>query len=158
IAVEGARAREVLVQRAEALGEADRRKDEFLAMLAHELRNPLVPIRNAVELLRLRGPADADTVRARELIERQVGHLVRLVDDLLAVSRITRGTLPRRKLPLDLATVVSAALEGGEPLMQQRRHTLEVALPREPVWVVGDLTRLAQVLLNLLANSAKYTD
>lgn len=141
-----------------ALREADRRKDEFLAMLAHELRNPLAPIRNAVQILRLTGPKEPTLDGARAMIERQVNHLVRLVDDLLDVSRISRGKIQLQKAPLDLAIVVQQAVETSRPLIDSRRHRLSVVLPPEPVRADGDFTRLTQVVSNLLNNAAKYTD
>ncbi|HET9228433.1 MAG TPA: ATP-binding protein [Thermoanaerobaculia bacterium] len=142
----------------QSLREADRRKDEFLAMLAHELRNPLAPIRNAVHVLKLAGPLGDRQQWAREIIERQTQHLTRLVDDLLDVSRITRGKVALAREPLDLATIVNRAVETSLPLIDARRHQLDVALPPEPVRVDGDLTRLVQVVGNLLNNAAKYTD
>ncbi len=142
----------------EALREADRRKDEFLAMLAHELRNPLAPIRNAVHILRMLGPKDPKLDSARDMIERQVNHLVRLVDDLLDVSRVSRGKITLRKAPLDLGAVVRQVVETTRPLLDARRHELTLTLPGEPVRVEGDFTRLAQVVGNLLNNAAKYTD
>ncbi|HEX7181781.1 MAG TPA: ATP-binding protein [Thermoanaerobaculia bacterium] len=142
----------------EALKEADQRKDEFLAMLAHELRNPLAPIRNAAQVLKLAGPVNAHQDWAREVIERQAQHLTRLVDDLLDVSRITRGKVTLAREPLDLATIVNRAVETSRPLIDARRHRLTVALPPEPVLLEGDLTRLVQVAGNLLNNAAKYTD
>ncbi len=141
-----------------ALREADRRKDEFLAMLAHELRNPLAPIRNATQVLKMLGPTDAHQQWAREIIERQTQHLTRLVDDLLDVSRITRGKVTLACAPLDLATVVHRAVEASRPLIDARGHQLTVALPAEPVRVEGDPTRLVQAAGNLLNNAAKYTD
>ncbi len=141
----------------EALREADRRKDEFLAMLAHELRNPLAPIRNAVHILRLVGPSDPQLHQLRAMIERQVGHMVRMVDDLLDVSRISRGKIELRTERLDLAAAVHAAVETSRPLVEGARHELTVALPPQPLHVVGDLTRLAQILANLLNNAARYT-
>jgi PAS domain S-box-containing protein len=143
---------------AEALREADRRKDEFLVMLAHELRNPLAPIRNAVEVLRLTKEAAADVVFARDVIDRQAQQLSRLVDDLLDVARITRGKINLRQERVDVAAVLTLALETCQPLIQSRRHALEVALPDRPLWVEADPVRLAQVFANLLANAAKYTD
>jgi signal transduction histidine kinase len=138
--------------------EADRRKDEFLAMLAHELRNPLAPIRNALQVLRLRGP-EASTVQwAQELIERQVQHMARLVDDLLDVSRITRGKIELRKEWVRLAAVVEQTLESIRPLISAAGHQLEVSLPEAPLWLHADPTRLAQVLANLLHNAVKYTE
>jgi len=145
------------LQMEEALKEADRRKDEFLAMLAHELRNPLAPIRNAVQILRLVGPAAPSIQQARDLIERQVIHLVRLVDDLLDVSRITRGKITLQKEAVDLAAVIASAVESSRPLIDARRHDLKLSLPAEMLRVQGDPTRLSQVLMNLLNNAAKYT-
>jgi len=138
----------------EALKDADRRKDEFLATLAHELRNPLAPIRNALRLLRGR-PGDPEVGRAaHELMDRQVGHMVRLIDDLLDVSRITRGRLELRREPVELAQVVEQALETSRPHVTQQ---LTVSLPSEPVHLDADPVRLAQVFANLLNNAAKYT-
>jgi CheY-like chemotaxis protein len=142
----------------ESLREANRRKDEFLAMLAHELRNPLAPIRNAAQVLKLVGPADANQQWAREVIERQTQHLTRLVDDLLDVSRITRGKVTLQREPLEFSTVINRAVETSRPLIDARHHHLNVTLPVEPVRVEGDLTRLVQVVANLLNNAAKYTD
>ena len=142
----------------EALRETDRRKDEFLAMLAHELRNPLAPIRNAAQVLKLVGTENAHQKWAREVIERQTQHLTRMVDDLLDVARITQGKVKLAREPLDLATIVQRAVETSRPLIDARRHHLTVALPPGPVRVEGDLTRLVQVVGNLLNNSAKYTD
>ncbi|MBN9517096.1 response regulator [bacterium] len=137
---------------------ADRQKNDFLSMLAHELRNPLAPIRNASEVLRMAGGDEPRVVWAREIISRQLGHLVRLVDDLLDVSRITQGKIRLRPERVDLAAVAAEAVEASRPLIDARRHRLDVDLPGEPVEVVGDPTRLAQVLANLLNNAAKYTD
>ena len=146
-------------RRAEAsLREGDRRKDEFLAMLAHELRNPLAPIRNAVKLLRDAGQTDPVREWSRDVIERQVDQLTRLVDDLLDVSRITRGKIQLQIETLDLATVVSAAVETSRPRIDARRHQLELRLPGAPVRVAGDLVRLTQVVSNLLNNAAKFQD
>ncbi|HMV46664.1 MAG TPA: PAS domain S-box protein [Blastocatellia bacterium] len=142
----------------DALKEADRRKDEFLAMLAHELRNPLAPIRNAAQVLKLIGTADASQRWAGEVIERQTQHLTRLVDDLLEVSRITQGKVTLTRQPLDLAAIINRAVETSRPLIESRRHQLTVALPPAPVRLEGDLTRLVQVVGNLLNNAAKYTD
>ncbi|HEY7426719.1 MAG TPA: ATP-binding protein, partial [Gemmataceae bacterium] len=141
----------------EALKETDRCKDEFLAMLAHELRNPLAPIRNALHILRLDENNSERHRRTYDLMERQIEHLVRLVDDLLDVSRITRGKIKVQKARVDLASVVARAVESSRPVIQERGHTLEVALPKEPVAVTADPVRLAQVILNLLNNAAKYT-
>ncbi len=141
-----------------ALKEADRRKDEFLAMLAHELRNPLAPVLSAVQVMQLLGPVGPNMQRATEVIERQVGHLARLVDDLLDVSRITRGKIKLQKAAVELAAVVARAVETSQPLLEARRHELTVTLPAQPTWLEGDATRLAQVVSNLLNNSAKYTE
>jgi signal transduction histidine kinase/CheY-like chemotaxis protein len=142
----------------EALREANRRKDEFLAMLAHELRNPLAPILNAVEVLRIACPEDGQQQWAREVIQRQTQHLTRLVDDLLDVSRITRGKVNLRRGPLELSAVIRGAVEASCSLIDARRHELKITLPPEPVRVEGDLTRLVQVVSNLLNNAAKFTD
>ena len=137
--------------------EANRRKDEFLATLAHELRNPLAPIRNAVNLLQLSG-AERPSGEVWEMMDRQVAHMVRLVDDLMEVSRITRGKIELRKRALDLADVVSAAVETARPLVEAAGHRLNVALPPEPLVVEADPVRLAQVFSNLLNNAVRYTD
>jgi PAS domain S-box-containing protein len=142
----------------EALKEADRRKDEFLAMLAHELRNPLAPITNSVQVLNLLGPRDPRLQYARDTIGRQARHLARLVDDLLDVSRLSTGKVKLRKEPVELAAVLARAVETSRPLLDARRHELTVAVPDEPVWVEADATRLAQVVSNLLNNAAKYTE
>jgi PAS domain S-box-containing protein len=141
-----------------ALHEADRRKDEFLAILAHELRNPLAPIRNSLHILRLIGQPDAETMQVTELMERQVNHMVRLVDDLLEVSRITRGKIELRKEPVDVAAVVRAAVETSRPLIEAAGHQFSLVVPPEPLTLHGDPVRLAQVFANLLNNAAKYTD
>jgi len=142
----------------DVLREADRRKDEFLATLSHELRNPLAPIRNALELMR-RGrqdPVMAD--RALAVMERQVRQLVRLTDDLLDVSRITRNRIELRRERIDLRVAIRGAMETIDPLSDAAGHTLDVDLPPEPLWVHGDMTRLAQAFGNLLNNAVKYTD
>ena len=139
------------------LREQDVRKDEFLATLAHELRNPLAPLANGLKLLKL-GRGNAETVEAaRTLMERQLGHMVRLVDDLLDVSRISLGKVELKRERVELAAVVQSALETSGPLIEQMNHDLAVAVPQEPIYVDGDMTRLSQVLSNLLNNSAKYT-
>jgi PAS domain S-box-containing protein len=141
----------------QALMDADRRKDEFLATLAHELRNPLAPISNAVQLLRNPGGRrKAD--RLVDIVDRQVHQIVRLVDDLLEVSRITRGKIDLNKARLRLTDVVRDAVETSRPLIEQGRHRLDVRLPDEPVVLEADAVRLTQVLANLLNNAAKYTD
>ncbi|HET9703228.1 MAG TPA: ATP-binding protein [Vicinamibacterales bacterium] len=141
-----------------ALRDADRRKDEFLAMLAHELRNPLAPIRSAAEVLRMGETPAAPQRWAREVIERQTQHLTRLVDDLLDVSRITRGMVTIRREPLDLGMIVQRSIETSRPMIDARRQQLSVRLPETPLRVQGDHTRLVQILANLLNNAAKYTE
>jgi signal transduction histidine kinase len=143
--------------RAEALAESDRRKDEFLAMLAHELRNPLGAVANAAYLLEQFGPRDPHTEKAVAIIRRQVQHLVRMVDDLLDVSRITRGKIELRRRPLDFAEVVRNAVETTRPLAEAKEQTLRMELPTEPLPLAGDATRLEQVLANLLRNAVKFT-
>ncbi|MBL8795205.1 MAG: response regulator [Planctomycetia bacterium] len=155
--VERQRLEEELRRRLDQLAEADRHKNEFLAMLAHELRNPLAPVRNALHILKMPG-ADRDTAeQARGLMERQVQHLVRLVDDLLDVSRIVRGQIELRREPVELMTVVGRAVETAQPALDAHGHQLSVSLPPHPVYLDADLVRLAQVLGNLLINAAKYT-
>jgi two-component system CheB/CheR fusion protein len=149
---------EELRRQAELLKEADRRKDQFLAMLAHELRNPLAPILNAAQVMRLSGDDPAVLGRMREVVEHQVRHLAHLVDDLLDVSRFTRGKIQLRKEPVDLATVVHQAVEAAHSLVESRGHTLAVAIAPEPMRLEADPTRLRQILANLLDNAAKYTD
>jgi PAS domain S-box-containing protein len=141
----------------DALRQADRRKDEFLATLAHELRNPLAPIRTGLQLMKLVPPDAPAALRAREMMERQLGHLVRLVDDLLDVSRVSRGKVELQRARISLDAVVHHAVEATRPIVEASRHTLDVRLPERPVWIDGDLTRLAQVVGNLLNNAAKYT-
>jgi PAS domain S-box-containing protein len=142
---------------AEELKEADRRKDEFLATLAHELRNPLAPIRNAAQFLRIKGSGDPDVQNARTIIDRQVRHMVRLVDDLLDVSRISLGKIHLQKEQVSLANVLSIALEAVRPLVEAARHELAIFAPAEPIYVKADITRLSQVFGNLLNNAIKYT-
>ncbi len=140
------------------LRESDRLKDEFLATLAHELRNPLGPIRNAVELLRhLGSDAPQQQEQARHTIIRQTNHLVRLVDDLLDVSRINQGKITLRREPTELSAFVGTALETAQPIMEARQHTLQVSLPPQTVTLFGDSVRLAQIVGNLLHNAAKFT-
>ena len=152
------RLEEELRQRLEQLRDADRRKNEFLAMLAHELRNPLAPVHNAVQILRKNYPEDAETKWAHDVIERQVQHMTRMVDDLLDVSRITRGKINLQKEPIEVAAIVTRAVEMAQPLIDARKHRLTIALPPQPVWVQADSQRLAQVMANLLNNAAKYTE
>jgi PAS domain S-box-containing protein len=141
-----------------ALRDADRRKDEFLAVLAHELRNPLAPIRNSLHILRLTGHLDPAAERVTDMMERQVNHMVRLVDDLLEVSRITRGKIELRKEVVEIASIVRSAVETSRPLIEAAGHRLEVTLPPEVLTVEGDPVRLTQIFANLLNNAAKYTD
>jgi signal transduction histidine kinase len=141
----------------EDLRDADRRKDEFLAMLAHELRNPLAPIRTAVQLMRFKELPDEQRARARDIIERQVDQLVRLIDDLMDVSRITRGMFTLHREPIDVTAVIARAVETARPLIDSRRQELVVALPATALRVEGDATRLAQVVGNVLNNASKYT-
>jgi two-component system CheB/CheR fusion protein len=143
---------------AEDLAEADRRKDEFLAMLGHELRNPLTPILNCLHVMRRYQPGGSEFEANRRILERQVRHMGRLVDDLLDISRITRGKIQLRVEPVELAGVVERAVAATRPLVEGRRHDLRVALPAEPVWLEADPTRLEQVLANLLNNATKYTE
>jgi signal transduction histidine kinase/CheY-like chemotaxis protein len=139
-----------------ALTESDRRKDEFLAILAHELRNPLAPIRNAVQIFRAMAPPVKELQWATEVIDRQVHQMTRLVDDLLDVSRITRGKIELRKERVELAAIVNSALEASRPGIEKWGHELTVSIPTEPIQLMADLTRLSQVILNLLNNAAKY--
>ena len=141
----------------EALKQADRRKDEFLATLSHELRNPLAPVRNAVNIMKLRSPNEPELIWAREIIERQVHQLTRLIDDLLDVSRITRDHLELRKERVELSRILQEAVEISGPLIDQEGHRLALTLPGEPVHLDGDATRLAQIFSNLLNNAARYT-
>jgi signal transduction histidine kinase/ActR/RegA family two-component response regulator len=142
----------------QALRVADRRKDEFLATLAHELRNPLAPLMNGLEILRMPGATPAMAERSRDVMERQLRQMVRLVDDLLDVSRITTGKLMVRRSPVQLQQVIRSAVELAEPFIRSRGHTLELELPEAPVWLEADATRLSQVFSNLLNNAAKYTN
>ncbi|MBP3959510.1 response regulator [Gemmata sp. G18] len=145
-------------RQAEELRDADRRKDEFLAMLAHELRNPLAPIRNGLAILQMADGDRAVVRRTHGMMSRQVDHLGRLVDDLLDVSRITRGKVELRLEAVDLNAVLARAAEAARPLIDARRHRLVVTQPGRPVMVSADPTRLAQVVGNLLTNAAKYSD
>jgi len=142
----------------EHLQEVDRRKDEFLATLAHELRNPLAPIRNSVQFLRMSAKDPSASEHAAAIIDRQVNHLVRLVDDLLEVSRITRGKIELRKEPVDLAAIIGSAVETSGPLIEAARHRLNISLPAQPVMLEADAVRVSQVISNLLNNAAKYTE
>jgi signal transduction histidine kinase len=165
LAVERARLAEVARREIEvrkeaeaALREADRRKDEFLAMLAHELRNPLAPIRNATEVLRQIGVEDPRLAQMSGIVDRQSGHMARIVDDLLDVSRAARGKLLLRKERLDLAELVRATVDDHRALLESGGLAVAVALPPEPVWVLADATRISQAIANLLLNSQKFTD
>jgi PAS domain S-box-containing protein len=146
-----------LQRQAEELASANRAKDEFLAMLGHELRNPLAPILNAVGVLRAQGSEEAVLTRSRDAIERQVHHMARLVDDLLDVSRITRGTIELRQGTMDLTQLVRQVAQSTRPLIESHAHTFHVSVPAEPLWLRADATRLEQVLANLLTNAVKYT-
>ncbi len=147
---------EKLRQFAAELSEAHHRKDEFLATLAHELRNPLAPIRSGLQLMKLAGPEVAEN--ARLMMERQVKQMVRLLDDLMDLSRISQGKIELRKERVQLEEVLNSALETSRPLIEQMGHELTIALPEQPLIVEADTTRLAQVFLNLLNNAAKYSD
>jgi PAS domain S-box-containing protein len=140
-----------------ALQAANRRKDEFLAMLAHELRNPLAPIRNAAEYLARTCPQESH-IKAADIVRRQVAHMTRLIDDLLDVSRITEGRIQLHRQTLEIGAVITDALESVEPLMRERKHTLLVSSTYQPLHVSGDRARLVQCLVNVLTNAAKYTD
>jgi signal transduction histidine kinase/ActR/RegA family two-component response regulator len=145
-------------QASKALRDADQRKNEFLAVLAHELRNPLSPIRNSLHILRLAEGDRSIIVQVAAMLERQVNHLVRLVDDLLEISRITRGKVELRREHVDLATVLRAAIEASRPQIDAARHVLKVSIPPEPLVIDADPVRMAQVFTNLLNNAAKYTE
>lgn len=146
-----------VAERTAALEEQDRRKDQFLAMLSHELRNPLAPMMNALYLLKATGPEGAALPHAQGVIERQLRQLVRLVDDLLDVSRINQGRIELRRERVDLADVVRSALETAQPAIDQHRHVVDVSLPKTPLYVSGDPVRLAQAVSNLLLNAVNYT-
>lgn len=148
--------RDELKAYADALTEADRRKDEFLAVLAHELRNPLAPIRNGLQIMRMSSGSEANR-EIREMMERQVTHLVRLIDDLLDVSRVSKGKIDLQKKSITVQEALQAAIEASRPLIQSSRHHLVQDVPPEPLWIEADLTRIAQVISNLLNNAAKYT-
>jgi signal transduction histidine kinase len=149
---------ESLRVQAAALREADRRKNEFLAVLAHELRNPLAPILNSVEVLRRLGPADGNVAQARDIVERQVRQMVRLVDDLLDVTRIAQGKVELRRTTFELQAAAAEAVQTTAPLYESLGHRLSVSVPDEPVRLEADPARVVQVLVNLLNNAAKYTE
>jgi PAS domain S-box-containing protein len=142
----------------QALEDANRYKDEFLAMLAHELRNPLAPISNALQLMRVVDPSSTQAAHARAIMERQLAHLVRLVDDLMEVSRITRGRIELRRQPVLLSSVMLSAVETARPALEAAKHNFRIDMPAEAIELDGDFVRLAQVISNLLGNAAKYTD
>jgi signal transduction histidine kinase len=144
-------------QASEALADANRRKDEFLAMLSHELRNPLAPIRNAVEVIRRLAPADSKLTMARDVVDRQVSLLARLVEELLDVSRISQGKISLKKEPVELGRIIAHSVETSRPLIDARNQTLSVSVPAAPVWLSADFARLSQVVSNLLNNASKYT-
>jgi DNA-binding response OmpR family regulator len=142
----------------EALREADQKKDEFLTTLAHELRNPLAPLRNGLQVMKLARSDGPAVEQARTMMERQLGQMVRLIDDLLDVSRISRGKVELRKERVALETVIQHAIETSRPLIENGGHDLNINVPPDPIYVDADLTRLAQVFANLLNNAAKYTE
>jgi signal transduction histidine kinase/ActR/RegA family two-component response regulator len=145
-------------ERLAELAEADNQKNDFLAMLGHELRNPLAPIRNALHILKMPGASDQAVAQAREAMERQVQHVVRLVDDLLDVSRIMRAKIDLRKEVTDLASIIGSAVETAQPVIDAQGHELTVSMPKKKIPVEADVVRMAQVISNLLMNAAKYTD
>jgi PAS domain S-box-containing protein len=147
-----------LRQRVEDLAQADRQKNDFLAMLAHELRNPLAPMRNALHLMKMPGANPELVGQSRDMMERQLQHLLRLVDDLLDVSRIIRGKIELRKERVDVAAAVARAVETAQPVIDAHGHELHLAMADKPIWVEADLIRLAQIIANLLTNAAKYTE
>jgi len=140
-----------------SLREADRRKDQFLAVLAHELRNPLAPVRSAAELMKLDAPAGSRLAKCRNVIDRQVSHMARLLDDLLDAGRIANGKLELRKEKVELATVIRTAVETCAPLVEKAKHELTIILPPEAIFLEADPVRLAQLFGNLLNNACKYT-
>ncbi|MDE1995478.1 MAG: response regulator [Rhizobiaceae bacterium] len=148
--------RDELEAQAEALKETDRRKDEFLATLAHELRNPLAPLRHGLDILR-RNPNGEGAADIRDMMDRQLVHLVRLIDDLLDVSRVSQGKIELRKDKIKVEDVIRAAVEASRPLIDSAGHSLAIDIPSAPLWLDADHTRLAQVVANLLNNAAKYT-
>ena len=157
VAMERARLLVELERRNKELAESDKRKDEFLAMLGHEIRNPLAPMMTALQLMRLHGDEDPTVIKAHKAMDRQLRHIVRLVDDLLDVSRITSGKIELRREPTDLASIIEHGLATSRPLLADRGHTLHLHAPVETVEILVDATRLSQVISNLLNNAAKYT-
>ena len=152
------RIQDELKRREEILRQADRNKNEFLATLSHELRNPLAPLRNIVDVLQLHGLTDPVLLQVRDILARQVQHMVRLVDDLMDVSRIAQGKVDLRKERVDLRVVAAQAAQTAEPVLTERRQQLHREVDGGPLWVEGDPARLTQVVVNLLNNAAKYTD
>ena len=157
-AEEAKQAQQSLQEQADALKQADRRKNEFLAVLSHELRNPLAPMRNAVDLLKLKTPAEPELDFAKEVIDRQIQQMSRIIDDLLDVSRITLGKLRLNKEPVDAAAVVVTAAKVMQPLIEARNKQLNVDVAPGTIWLDADAARLTQVIGNLLTNAAKYTN
>jgi signal transduction histidine kinase/ActR/RegA family two-component response regulator len=153
-----ARQVEELERKHQELTIADHRKDEFLAVLAHELRNPLAPIASALDILKQNDVDPAIATKAIEVADRQLHHMTRLVDDLLDVSRIMRGKIELRKERVELASILDRAVETVQPLIDRERHELTIGLPEDAVWIDADLVRLAQAVANLLSNAAKYTE
>ena len=147
-----------LRQQAERLEEANRHKDEFLAMLAHELRNPLAPIRNGIRVLEILGSQTEEARETREMVERQVTHMSRLVDDLLDVSRIVRGKVRLQEEPVDMLAVVRQVAHDYGPILADSQIKLTVDVSREPCWILGDTIRLTQIVSNLLHNASKFTN
>jgi len=145
------------LRRIDALEEQERRLTQFLAVLGHELRNPLTPIANAVSIMQMDEPVKPNIIAARDILVRQVPHLRRLVDDLLDIGRITNGKVQLTLRPLQLQQVIEEAIEAVRPIMEEQRHRFEFDLGGETMWVLGDRTRLVQVLTNLLNNAAKFT-
>ncbi|HEV8068419.1 MAG TPA: PAS domain S-box protein [Planctomycetaceae bacterium] len=141
-----------------ALEEANQRKDQFIALLAHELRNPLAPLRNGLQVIRLAGTDASAVAQARDMMDRQLGHMVRLIDDLLDISRVSQNKMELRRSRVLLKDVISSAVETARPAIEEAGHEFTISLPPEPVYLDADLTRLAQVFSNLLNNSAKYTE
>jgi signal transduction histidine kinase len=141
----------------QALRDQDRRKDDFLATLAHELRNPLAPVRNGLQILKMAPAGGPVAERARVSMERQVGHMMRLIDDLLDVSRINSGKLELRRAPMQVQQVIEQAIDVSRALIDAAGHSLAVDMPEAPLWVDGDSVRLCQVMSNVLNNAAKYT-
>src|SRR6185312_240705 len=156
--IQRCRMEQELRTREEALREADRQKDEFLALLAHELRNPLAPICNAAEVLTRQLTDSSDAHGAVDVIKRQAAQLTRLVDDLLDVARVTRGRIELQRSTLEIDRVVSQALETVEPLLREKQHRISTSSSDGPLYVQGDLARLVQCVSNLLTNAVKYTN